>query len=220
MPRREEIIFNGNLFKSKKSFREYITKIIKDIGECDDIKNYNRKYYDILLELLKRHPHYDSKSKDMINLKLIPNVWNNKSLELRIVKEDGTDIDISWSKACIDGKSNTSETNLKKAMRSSIDNQIHDFKERYNDNICQICKKETKQVHVDHIIFFDTLVVEFINHKKMNKPTEFGDKEDGTNRPCFLNSDIGFESEWLEYHYRNAKLRILCKDCNLRRPKK
>lgn len=222
MPRREKVEFNGELFASKKRFTEYIVSIIYDIGECDNIKNYNQKYYDILLELIKRHPQYVDKSRDMINLRLIPNTLKNNSLELRIIKKDGTDIDISWKKDCIDGKSDTEEQKLKKAMRSSIDNQTREFKEKYNDNICKLCKKETKEIHVDHEIYFDTLVAEFleyIKNKGITIPTEFEDKDDGTNRPCFLQCDIYFESEWLKYHYRNAKLRILCQDCNLKRSK-
>ena len=149
-------------------------------------------------------------------------MYDNLLVRTDILKKDGNDIDISWRKGCIDGKSDTKEKKLKKAMRSSIDNQIREFKEKYNDNICKLCREEIKEIHVDHEIYFDTLVVDFLEYvrnKGITIPTEFEDKDDRTNRPCFLQCDIYFESEWLKYHYRNAKLRILCQDCNLKRSK-
>lgn len=219
----QEVKFDNRIFVSIKSFREYITNIINTIKECKDIKKNYPIEYKIFLELIKRHPNYDIKSKDMFNLRLTSNAMKN-GFELRIIKRDDSEIDISWRK-CINSKSDTQKEKLIKAMRKSIEQQTIDYKRKYNtNNICQLCGKKTEKIHVDHIIYFDTLVKEFLesiecSDIKIPIPTEFVDDNDGTNRPCFLETDYVFERTWLEYHLMNAELRISCVDCNLQRKK-
>ena len=50
-------------------------------------------------------------------------------------------------------------------------------------------------------------------------PKNFSQLNDGSNLTCFLKEDNYFEKLWFEYHAKFAKLRILCKECNLQRNK-
>lgn len=87
---------------------------------------------------------------------------------------------------------------------------------------CVLCSNTDKILEVDHIIHFDELVlnfVKYIENKNINIPTCFGDINDNTHRRCFLETDVLFKNEWIDYHRKYAKLRILCKTCNATRPK-
>ena len=54
---------------------------------------------------------------------------------------------------------------------------------------------------------------------KINIPNSFADMQDTSNRKRFLPIDREFENEWIYYHYKNARLRMLCQRCNLTRTK-
>jgi 5-methylcytosine-specific restriction endonuclease McrA len=106
------------------------------------------------------------------------------------------------------------------AMRSSIDDQIHQFR-KDNEAKCVLCFS-TDKLHVDHIIQFDEIAfnfIEFIKDKNITIPNTFIDTDDNTHRKCFLEIDNNFKNEWINYHYIYASLRILCQTCNLTRPK-
>ena len=57
--------------KTQKAKKEFIQKIIKDIGLCNSIKNKHPESYKIFLELFKNHPEYPEKIKDITDLKLV-----------------------------------------------------------------------------------------------------------------------------------------------------
>ncbi len=106
------------------------------------------------------------------------------------------------------------------AMRSSVDEQIFQFKKN-NPEKCVLCTN-TDKLHVDHIIHFDEIALNFINimeNENINIPNTFGDTNDETHRRCFLEIDNNFKNKWIDYHYKNATLRMLCQTCNLTRTK-
>jgi hypothetical protein len=58
----------------------------------------------------------------------------------------------------------------------------------------------TDKLHVDHIIHFDEIVLNFINimeNKNINIPNTFCDTNDDTHRKCFLEIDDNFNNEWV-----------------------
>jgi hypothetical protein len=213
-----KVNFLNKEFKSQMKFEEYIKDIIYNkVGICSDIKNKYPKEYEILLELLKRHPDHKEKTKDLINLKIKRNIKNHKALELNIEKPNGY-IDVSFL-ICIKAKKNSIKTELMSALRSSIEEQIVDFRDNNNNYCCSICNK-VDRLEVDHINYFDEIVYNFIKENKyLPIPKNFDDLTDGSNRRTFMKKDLAFMYKFQYFHEENANLRMLCKKCNLSRPK-
>jgi len=212
------IIHRGITYKSQTDFKKYAIELIyKKIGLCKNIKDHI--YYDELLDLLKRHPNYKTKTEYMVNLAIRQNKLNKSSLGVWIIKSDNNpDEDISWAKNCINSKNNSKQSELNSALRSSIQEQIMFYKKNNTLQECGICNINGD--HVDHINHFELLTDMFLkNHNKNLIPFDFDVMTDGSGRRCFKSKDNIFEKEWKEFHKKNAKLRILCKECNLTRPK-
>lgn len=213
------IKIQDNEFPTKVALEKFVRNIIYvEVGECSDVKNQYPEHYVTLIEVLKRHPNFDTKAKDLANIK-IQKTRLNKALEIIIVNTDLTEIDISW-KLAISGKCNSPTKNLISAMRNSVKDQISRFKST-SHQICEKCKS-THALQVDHIIHFEHLYREFRNDVQkegIRIPKNFEDEKDGSNMKCFKETDGTFKNKWIKYHQENAKLRILCKKCNLTREK-
>jgi hypothetical protein len=215
---RKPITFLKKTYKSQSEFEAFVKNIIyKEIGLCNDVKNIYPSHYITIIEILKRHPDFISKTQNMCNIKIIDDTLNKNALKIIIINTDSSEIDISWRSA-ITGKRKGNKHHLMSAMRSSLDQQIYNFK-KDNEKKCVLCHI-TDKLHVDHIILFDEIALNFINSQNTTIPTKFAEKNDNTNRKCFLESDIDFKKKWIEYHYKNASLRILCQKCNLTRSRK
>jgi 5-methylcytosine-specific restriction endonuclease McrA len=198
-------------FKTKKSLEEYTKDLIYNkIGKTDSIKQKSPEYWNFFTELFTRHPDYPEKIDGIVDISITSNILRPQYYQLNIIKYDGSIDDISF-KSCISGKK---KNNLKVAMRVSIQHQIIEFKKK-NQHICVLCGSSEK-VHVDHEIYFDKIITDFIN-TQLYVPQEFDTRND--NRPCFRDEDIEFEKNWIREHFNKAKLRILCEQCNLKRPK-
>ena len=219
MPRKQ-IIFLDKTYNTQSDFEAFVKNLIyNDIGICNDIKNMYPLHYITLIEILKRHPEFISKTLNMYNIKIIKDSLNINGLKIIIINTDGSENDISW-KCAITGKSKGIKQMLMSAMRTSIDKQILQFR-KDNINICSLCNN-TYKLQVDHVIHFDILAHDFIKIMKRKNiiiPTRFGDTDDNTHRTCFLEIDNNFKNEWVDYHYKHATLRILCQSCNLTRNK-
>jgi hypothetical protein len=212
-----KVSHNGIHYNSKTKFGEYCKDLIYNrIGECDSVKDKSEDLFNEVLILLKRHPRYEEKIKNMKDIKFIQNMRNRKALECRIIYSDNTDKDISWTYAR-DSRLPSQEEYLTKALRSSVMFQIMNFKKN-NDPVCTKCNS-VEDLHCDHIIHFEKLTHDFLKIYNDKIPSEFAQLNDGSNFTCFLYSDYDFEDKWKEYHYENAKLRILCQNCNLTRAK-
>ena len=219
MPRKS-IIFLDKTYKTQGEFEAFVKNLIYNgIGICDDIKNIYPSHYITLIEVLKRHPDYISKTQNMCNVKITRDILNINALKIIIINTDESEIDISW-KCSITGKPKGNKHELMSAMRSSVDEQIFQFRKN-NPEKCVLCTN-TDKLHVDHIIHFDEIALNFINimkNKNINIPNTFGDTNDETHRRCFLEIDNNFKNKWIDYHYTNATLRMLCQTCNLTRTK-
>ncbi len=129
MPRKP-ITFLGKTYKSQSEFKNYVKKIIyEEVGSCKDVKNKHPSKYRILIKILERHPDFTSKTENMCNLKIFTDKLNKKALRINIIKKNGDEIDISW-RCAITGKPKSSKTELISAMRSSVDDQIYQFKKK------------------------------------------------------------------------------------------
>ena len=219
MPRKP-VLFLDKIYKTQGEFELFVKKIIyDDIGVCNDILNTHPSDYITLIEILKRHPDFISKTLNMCNIKIVKDALNTSGLKILIINIDESEIDISW-KCAITGKHKSDKIELMSAMRSSVDEQIFNFKNKSNF-ICALCPN-TDKLQVDHIIHFDEIVFNFINimkNKNIKIPNLFGETDDNTHRRCFLKANNDFKNEWITYHFENALLRILCQTCNLTRVK-
>jgi hypothetical protein len=219
MPR-NQVILLGKVYKTQTEFSNFVKNFIyNEIGLCDNVKITYPEKYEILIEILKRHPEFILKTFDMNIIKLVKDTTNKKAIKIIIVRNDMSEIDISWRTA-ITGKHNTDKQELMSAMRSCIESQINKFRKE-NDIKCSICSSSIKP-HVDHVIQFNELAMNFIKlmkEKNIQIPAIFGDMDDGTHRRCFLPVDNNFKNDWYKYHSDNAILRILCQHCNLTRAK-
>ena len=219
MPRKP-VIFLGKTYKTQSEFELFVKNLIyNDIGICDNIKNSYPSHYNTLIEILKRHPNFTSKTQKMFNLKIVKDTLNTSGLKILIINDDMSETDISW-KCAITGKHTSYKNELMSAMRSSVDEQIFEFR-KTSSNKCVLCPN-TDKLHVDHIIHFDEIVFNFISimkDKNIGIPNTFGETDDNTHRRCFLEIDDNFKNEWIKYHYENASLQMLCQTCNLTRTK-
>ena len=221
MPRKP-VTFLNTEYKTQGEFEKYVKKIIyEDIGICNDIKNTYPEKYDILIKILERHPEFNSKTENMCNIKIVDDILNKKALKILIANNRGY-IDISW-RCAITGKGKSKKSELMSAMRSSIDPQIKQYRREHNKDSCQLCDN-IERLDVDHNdtknSAFDELVLNFINENNdIEIPDKFGELNDDTHRRTFLEKDAVFKDKWVEYHKKNAVLRILCHTCNISRSK-
>ncbi len=200
-------------FNSQKKLKEYVRKTIDEIGECSSIKKYHSEQWDLFMYLFERHSDYPGKFDELIDVSIRYNPVFTNQLEVIIIKNNGEEDDVSVFKNCITGKP---KDNLTIAMRNSILPQILEFRNN-NSLICELCKG-IKNIEIDH---FDPLFVDlkttFLNNYKDTLPVDF--KQNNSHSKVFIDSDIHFENEWNKYHRKNARLRVLCKKCNLSREK-
>jgi hypothetical protein len=194
----------------------YYRNEINNIKLCFSIKTNYPSFYIELIDLFKNHPDYPDKLKNVIDISIINNKLNKKYYELQLIKQDGTFDNISYI-SCI--KKPSKDTNLKNAMRYAISNQILEYKNSYEkDNlICETCNSKD-EIQVDHVILFKQLYNDFLKQNEINIPTKFDDNY--YNSAMFTNDDEPFNKSWCIYHKKHSILRLLCKNCNLKRNKK
>jgi hypothetical protein len=219
MPRKP-VKFLNKTYETQKEFTVFVRKIIYDeIGICDDILNIYPDKYKILIKILERHPDFQSKSKNMCNIKIQRNKYNTGN-ETIIIRDNG-EIDIAWHNA-ITGKHKPEKESLMSAMRSSIDPQIYEFRTNCKIKCCELCGS-VERLQVDHNdtkkSAFDELAYNFVMENNMEIPDNFGELNDGTHRYCFLEKNSVFRDKWIKYHRLRARLRLLCRNCNLSRKK-
>jgi len=221
MPASKPVKFGNRSFPSQKEAKAYGSDLVNNkIGFCErGVRTFKPEYFEPLLDILKNHPDYEEKSSKMTDIKIVPNKMNGHK-ETRFINNDGTETDISWAKFSITGKKETEEQLLTKSMRTSVDPQIIDYRNTAAA-ICAFCAKITN-LHVDHDKLFVEIKTDFLEIMKAQNeyiPTKFRDFG-RCNRKCFLEEDAVFEQKWKDYHLKEATLRILCQQCNLRRTKK
>jgi len=188
-------------------------KTILNKGVCKSlIKERKQDYYE-LIELFKNHPDYPDKLHTVIDIKIEKNPRNKKYFIFYLIRNDGNIDGISY-RDCIN-KPNLNK-NINSALRDCINTQISDFRKSLKEEKCVLCDN-TKDIQIDHIVLFRYLVDDFFTNKTYI-PNSFDDHPI-YHYAIFKQKDKQFADEWCEYHLHNAKLRSLCKKCNLTRSK-
>ena len=205
-------------FDTNKELLEYTIRLIRQVGLCTSVKQTHPDIYTFFVSLFQRHPKKEEKEVSLItdiSIRRFPKANPYQALAIGdhtffIIKNNGTEDTISWN-TCVNGKINPIEKRLNWVMRHAIQQQIRDFKAR-NPNPCEFCNA-TVNLTVDHIIKFKQLKDDFIILNPVY-PTEFSKNE--LSQEVFRDEDKEYSELWQNYHYTNATLRILCKDCNER----
>jgi hypothetical protein len=201
-------------FKTLTKKTEYF-KTILNRGLCSSLKNERVEDFNDCMEAFKLHPD-NTKLEGVIDICIISNKRNMSYYEFNLIKEDGSIIDISY-RECFKKRTKEQEIafNLNSALRVAIEPQINDFKKNIKNWKCDLCNSNV-DIQIDHIILFKKLKEDFLRSltaKNENIPNIY--ENDYYNRIIFTNKDKDFENRWCQYHKNNAKLRTLCKDCNL-----
>lgn len=200
---------------SNEALKDYVSKLLLGIGKCESLKNKCIEKYTFLSKILHNHPEKERKGvTEMIDIMILPfnknkPIKQSADLQVFVVTKDKNE-SISWVKS-IKGIDNTVEQKLYRAMRFSVKNQIIFFKKMNKMKRCEMCSK-TNDLTADHVIKFRDLFQTFIRENP-KYPTLFGRGTKGED--IFRVEDNEYELLWQTYHQNNAKLRILCYDCNL-----
>lgn len=201
-------IYDMNIKAKIKHFKEILNK-----GLCESlIKEREQDYYE-LMELFKNHPDYPDKLHNVIDIKIEKNPRNKKYFAFYLIKNDRNIDNISYL-ACIN-KPNLNK-DINSALRDCIETQISNFKRSLREEKCLFCDN-ANDIQIDHIVLFRYLVDDFLTNKAYI-PNLFDDHPI-YHYAIFKQEDKQFANEWYEYHLHNAKLRPLCKKCNLTRSK-
>jgi len=203
-------------FDTNEELRDYTIRIIRQAGLCKSLKQTYPDIYTFFVSLFNRHPEKERKEVSLItdiSIRRFPKSNPHQPLPVSdhqffIIKNNGKEDSISWN-TCVRGEINPVEKRLNWAMRRAIEDQIRDFKSK-NFNPCEFCKA-TLNLTVDHIIKFKQLKDDFIILNPVY-PNEFSKNE--LSQDVFREEDKEYSELWQKYHYINATLRILCKDCN------
>jgi hypothetical protein len=203
-------------FDTNEELRDYTISIIRQVGLCKSLKQAHPDIYTFFVSLFQRHPEKERKEVSLItdiSIRRFPKSSPHQPLAVSdhqffIIKNNGKEDSISWN-TCVRGEINPVEKRLNWAMRCAIEDQIREFKSK-NSNPCEFCKANVN-LTVDHIIKFKQLKDDFIILNPVY-PTEFSKNE--LSQEVFREEDKEYSELWQKYHYINATLRILCKDCN------
>jgi hypothetical protein len=203
-------------FDTTDELRKYTIHLIRQVGLCESLKQKHPDIYTFFVSLFQRHPNKEEKEVSLIidiSIRRFPKSPRTNPLPVQahqffIIKNNGKEDSISWT-SCVNGEINPIQKRLNWVMRQAIEQQTRDFKTK-NLTPCEFCKA-TVNLTVDHIIKFKQLKDDFI---KLNPvyPTEFSKNE--LSQEIFREEDKYYSELWQKYHYTNATLRILCKDCN------
>lgn len=227
MAKSSKITLSGFPFASQKAAEDFVRNRLSKYspeGAVTDPEDHA-----LLLELVDRHPESDEKRGVGIAQFLIErNVSKPKTkagewvVQVRIIRFDGSDIDLSW-KTCVRGFAASTRQNLLDAMRSAIQEDIDQFKkEQFKANpVCKICKgvlpDDFQEIHVDHEVMFIVLAEVFLA-TRTDRPATFDDCPT-TNAAMFSSKDQAFAASWRQHHNQHATLRLTHSSCNMSRPR-
>lgn len=198
---------------SQKQKKQNIRQILEDIGIQSSVKQYNNDSYEQLRSILLTHPNAEKLQRIQASNDL--EIYSfRKIFHMNLIFDDGSKESVSWNK-CAVGQDDTNDNQLNDAMRNAIHDQIKKFQITHPHRVCELCKTERGDFHVDHHQpLFVCLKKDFLNTCNIVAPTTFG--KDGY-YTCIDDSE--FKNLWKIYHQEHATLRWLCTSCNLSRKK-
>ena len=200
-------------FSSKTALYDHV-KLLMIRLKNQTVKS-DHEDFKFIMALVKRHHNTSGKIGTGVKaFRITTNRSNTPHLD--IIRLDDSVIDISWVGCCKINKKRPIRVHLNRAMRNAVEEQIFKFKKEYKTKHgnykCGLCKTTDAQFQVDHEKpIFNDLFKQFVV-KNPDHPTQFDQKIMGMN--VFRNEDKEYDDKWKKYHQDNAKLRLLCAECN------
>lgn len=214
-------------FRTQKALKERTTEALRARGVCQSLIVADDMLYKHLYRVLQRHPRAAAKLEGLIDVQLEADRSSKSGVAVKLVRErlveqvPVREIEAISMKSCYTCKETPA---LGNAMRSAIAPQTRLFKQQQVNLVCALDESHLSTAfEVDHIVFFADLKKAFLaSRQDLVVPVEFGQSlgDDGLmpGSDIFLPQDALFRDAWIDYHARNATLRILCVNCN--RPRK
>ena len=213
-------------FNTKSDSWRYSKNIIDRIGDGVSRKTpfiticKSHEDYDFLCDLIKNHIHYNEKIGCGIDLFIIKKNFAGAN-ELNIKRTDGSIESISWSSCSKFITKSNYKYDLTTAMRTAVGVNNHAWKIiqiKKGNGFCVFCDATTYLQTDHHNPSFMELKNRYLT-QNTDTPHKFS-KRAGSNETCFQEEDWDWEKKWIKFHDDNCNLQILCRDCNLRKPKK
>lgn len=219
MAKREPIVVNGQLFKTKEQLREHI-RGIRD-GYIDG-RYLNEDNFEFMLDLLNRHEAAEIKiGCGVASMYVKTNEVFKRNREFWLVRLDGSEADFSFE-ICL--KHETKLQKFKNACRTAVADIVVNFKRDFFDRVGEpaICPVTGEQMtlrhnsHVDHTLpeTFDKIVQDFNDlHNLVVDDVDLLTAEDGRVRNEM--ADKHLEATFIQFHNQKANLRVISKRANL-----
>ncbi len=213
------------------SVREQLQTFVEGCGDAYRIRSPH-PLFSLLDDILHLSPYYDYQiGPEGVEYFKITG-WYRKNIEVSVTsKLSNTAIPMPWRRLIAEKKmkpvikvnsKSKEEIKLTKTMRESIDYQIKAFRIlNPHVNFCGHCKKSerAKAMHVDHMIPFETIRVNFIEAWTAESTDNVVPRRVGykSKRYHFFKHHHAFEQAWQAYHLQATKhkLQYTCKHCNL-----
>ncbi len=209
----------GVRYSSVKKATEHIRTLLETIGYCESVKSCYPAEYLRLIDIFKQHPNPEVVElvEQAVDIEIVQLYNGMKGHHVKVYTEENGEGDfISWIK-CVTQKTSTPRELLIKALRWSVEPQIQEFRVENPEQTCSFCDTTEGPFHVDHVVQFKSLTINFLKGKKESEiPLTFSEDQ---YKIVFKEENRVFEREWVEYHRENSELRWLCSKCNLTRPK-
>lgn len=213
-----------HVFKTKKAASSFVSNYLKSKHEYTVVSDVDLTW---VMPLLQRHARADEKLR---GYKRIVVDANRPQMCFYIEYDDNRVRDaISYTK-CITPQELESERTKRERVnalfRFLIEPQIKAFRtmsfRQSATQPCALCHKHLERcdMHVDHNAdekLFSELTHDFLALKKQ-RYSDVDIVREPTHEFAFV--DKNFEDSWVKYHEEHARLRLLCKACNLGRGKK
>lgn len=183
-------------------------------------KEIPQSEFGFLLDVLSMHPDSQTKKSGGVKRFIVKDTKaagkNYRGYPcFYIVHDNNTIQEFSYKKCLMPNKLSLLNKRTLMSYRTAIDPYIMAFKNQNANQKCKLCGGLASTC--DHEYEFNRLVIDF-EKQLLNKniPDQF-DFDPLTHQTRFKNSDSSFVDEWIDYHNKHAKLRMLCMSCNLRR---
>ena len=214
---RERPLVDGRQFNTRRELKQYVSRMLMDLGLFPTRIEPDHKDFPFLLELVRRHPSADDWWINEIRaFNVDRHTTGHGGAKLDTVFSDGSIKAISWNR-CITRIPWKPAAALSSAMRVAVTPQILQCMEGITFPFpCHNCRKEIADndgMVLHHDPPFARLRDEFLSQRN-DTPSTFANNGDHRG-PVFRVSDSMFSEAWELFHNANAFLYPVCSACHI-----
>lgn len=197
-------------YKTKESLKVEIRNLIEKIDDDSFVTDEND--VELLTWVLSHHHDYLNKIDGSTNFKIRVrrSLINSGNKELWLMRDDGTEIDISWTKALNPQGSSTHKEDLRNAAVQAVNDQIIEFKDKNTDTICCLCKQQIEErieaCHYEPRL--NELLTQFFGSDDEMEKIEI---KDGSYASRYFDRELS--ERWATFHANQATLKPAHKSC-------